>query len=70
VKFYERREVKDILAYMRLVFNPGDTMSLKRIINIPGRKIGEKTVDELMNILESEHIMITDLTQSGGFAIE
>jgi DNA helicase-2/ATP-dependent DNA helicase PcrA len=44
VKFYERKEIKDILAYIRIIFNPLDTVSLKRIINVPGRKIGEKSL--------------------------
>jgi DNA helicase II / ATP-dependent DNA helicase PcrA len=46
-RFYERREVKDIIAYFRLVQNPNDTVSLMRIINVPQRGIGEKTMDEL-----------------------
>lgn len=46
-KFYERKEVKDILAYMRLVANPGDKVSLERIINIPSRGIGTKSLVEL-----------------------
>lgn len=41
VKFYERKEVKDIIAYLRLIFNPNDSLSLKRIINIPARGIGK-----------------------------
>lgn len=41
VKFYERKEVKDIIAYLRVIFNPGDSLSLKRIINIPARGIGK-----------------------------
>ncbi len=44
LKFYERREVKDVLAYLRLVANPRDGMSLSRVINVPRRKIGEKTL--------------------------
>jgi len=40
-KFYERKEVKDIIAYMRIIFNAGDMLSLKRIINIPARGIGK-----------------------------
>jgi len=43
-RFYERREVKDILAYLRLAHNPFDTISLRRVINVPGRGIGDKTV--------------------------
>jgi DNA helicase-2/ATP-dependent DNA helicase PcrA len=44
LRFYERREVKDILAYLRLVANPDDTLSFSRVINIPRRKLGEKTL--------------------------
>ena len=47
-RFYERREVKDIVAYLRLVHNPYDTVSLRRIINVPKRGIGQKTVDGLL----------------------
>ena len=43
-RFYERREVKDILAYLRLAHNPFDTISLRRVINVPGRGIGDKTI--------------------------
>ena len=46
-KFYERKEVKDMLAYLRLLANPNDDLSLQRIINVPNRKIGPKTVSEL-----------------------
>ena len=47
-RFYERREVKDIIAYLRLVFNPLDDISLLRVINVPNRGIGQRTTDELM----------------------
>jgi DNA helicase-2/ATP-dependent DNA helicase PcrA len=47
-RFYERREIKDIISYLRLIHNPDDSVSLSRIINIPGRGIGSKTVAELM----------------------
>jgi DNA helicase-2/ATP-dependent DNA helicase PcrA len=46
-RFYERREVKDIVAYLRLVHNPYDTVSLLRVINVPQRGIGERSLDEL-----------------------
>src|SRR5438105_1386283 len=46
-RFYERREVKDVLAYLRLVQNPFDVVSLTRVINVPGRGIGVKTMQEL-----------------------
>ncbi len=46
-RFYERREVKDIIAYLRLIHNPRDGVSLARIINVPGRGIGQRTMAEL-----------------------
>jgi len=46
-RFYERREIKDALAYLRLVHNPFDSVSLGRVINVPPRAIGQKTVEEL-----------------------
>ena len=46
-RFYERREVKDLLAYLRLVQNPFDSMALMRVINLPHRGIGDRTVAEL-----------------------
>lgn len=46
-RFYQRREIKDVLAYLRLVQNPNDTVSLRRIINVPPRDIGAKTVADL-----------------------
>lgn len=44
-KFYERREIKDVLAYLRLVVNSRDRISLERVINVPPRGIGEKTLE-------------------------
>ena len=48
-RFYERREVKDIIAYLRLIQNPRDSVSLHRIINIPQRGIGQRTLSQLAN---------------------
>jgi DNA helicase-2/ATP-dependent DNA helicase PcrA len=45
VRFYQRKEIKDILAYVRLLFNPQDMQSLKRIINMPPRGIGKKSLE-------------------------
>ncbi len=53
-KFYERKEIKDMLAYLRLLLNPADTASLQRIINVPARKIGPKTVNELLMWAEQQ----------------
>ncbi|MBR2718118.1 MAG: DNA helicase PcrA [Clostridia bacterium] len=49
LKFYDRKEVRDIIAYLRVIVNPADDISLRRIINVPKRSIGETTVQELMN---------------------
>ncbi len=48
--FYKRKEIKDLLAYLKLIANHDDDISLKRIINEPKRKIGEKTIDNLENL--------------------
>jgi DNA helicase-2/ATP-dependent DNA helicase PcrA len=47
VRFYSRREIKDVLAYLRLVHNPHDAVSLTRVINVPARGIGAKTLEVL-----------------------
>lgn len=64
VKFYERKEIKDILAYMRLIYNPMDRMSLRRIINVPSRKIWAKSLENLENILDRELMSIADLAEN------
>lgn len=46
-RFYERKEVKDVLAYLRLAGNPSDAVGLRRILNVPPRGIGDKTVSEI-----------------------
>jgi len=48
-RFYQRREVKDIIAYLRLIHNPQDTVSLVRIINVPVRGIGQRTLSQLQS---------------------
>ncbi|MDN3666980.1 3'-5' exonuclease [Algibacter miyuki] len=48
LSFYQRKEIKDVLAYLRLIINPADEEALKRIINFPGRGIGQTTVDKLI----------------------
>jgi DNA helicase-2/ATP-dependent DNA helicase PcrA len=47
LRFYERREIKDVLAYLRLAANERDTVSFARVVNVPKRKIGDRTVAEL-----------------------
>jgi DNA helicase-2/ATP-dependent DNA helicase PcrA len=47
LKFYERKEIKDVLAYLKLIANPSDGLSLRRIMNVPPRGIGEKTIEKI-----------------------
>ncbi|MDD2892203.1 MAG: 3'-5' exonuclease [Candidatus Gracilibacteria bacterium] len=62
-RFYERKEIKDILAYMRLIFNPLDTMSLRRIINVPSRKIGEKSVETFLEYVHNFRAPFSEVTE-------
>lgn len=59
-RFYERREIKDVLAYLRLVANPRDESALTRIINRPSRGIGIKTLDILRGLAKSKGISVID----------
>ena len=47
VRFYERKEIKDALAYLKLIINPHDDVSLRRVINVPARGIGKGVMDSL-----------------------
>jgi DNA helicase-2/ATP-dependent DNA helicase PcrA len=60
VGFYERREVKDLLAYLRLVVNPADGMALRRVLNVPARGIGAKTVEELERVAGERNVSLWD----------
>ena len=52
LKFYDRKEIRDIIAYLRVLVNPADDISLRRIINVPRRSIGDTTVQELITHAE------------------
>ena len=58
VGFYDRMEIKDLLAYLRVVCNPNDSMSVRRIINVPSRGIGATTLDRLINFAAREGISL------------
>ncbi|MDF2577227.1 MAG: uvrD [Chlamydiales bacterium] len=60
-EFYERREIKDLTAYMRVIVNPKDQEALLRIINIPRRHIGESTLDHLTQINRKEQVPLWDV---------
>ena len=60
LSFYQRKEIKDILAYLRLIENLNDEESLRRIINFPSRGIGQTTLDKLTLISERQNISLFD----------
>ena len=60
LKFYDRKEVKDLLAYLRLMANPRDSVSLRRVINVPPRGIGKVTVDKIAAHAEMRGIPLYD----------
>ncbi|KPL85232.1 ATP-dependent helicase [Herpetosiphon geysericola] len=59
-RFYERKEIKDIVAYLRIIHNPHDEVSLLRVINVPGRSIGDRTQQELLQWARNLDISIWD----------
>ena len=61
LKFYDRKEVKDALAYLRLLTNPNDTVSLLRIINTPRRGIGQKTLDQLISASQELNVPLWEI---------
>jgi len=55
-KFFERKEIKDVLAYLRVIVNPQDSLNLKRIINVPSRGIGATTLQKIENLATERRI--------------
>ncbi|WHY78068.1 DNA helicase PcrA [Neobacillus sp. WH10] len=58
IKFYDRKEIKDMLAYLRLISNPDDDISLQRVINVPKRGIGSSSVDKMANFAAMHDISL------------
>lgn len=63
-KFYDRKEIKDVLAYLRLLYNPEDSLSLTRIINVPKRNIGATTMEKVASYAEGEGISLFEALSS------
>ena len=64
LKFYERKEIKDIIAYLRLIQNSSDNLSLKRIINEPKRGIGKTSLDKVEQIANSNEISMYEVIKN------
>ncbi len=58
LRFYDRKEIRDIIAYLRLIKNPDDDVSLRRIINVPSRKIGKVTMDAINAVSAREGVSL------------
>lgn len=69
LKFYDRKEIKDLIAYLNILVNSKDDVSLKRIINEPKRGIGDKSIDQIEKIAISHGISMLDLITDDNFSI-
>ena len=58
LKFYDRKEIKDAIAYLKLVYNPDDSQSLRRIVNVPKRAIGETTIKHLQEYADENDLSL------------
>jgi len=67
-KFYDRREVKDALAYLRCVVNPADEVSIKRVLNVPKRKVGDASVAKLDDLASREGVTFFEAMRRAGEA--
>ena len=64
LKFYERKEIKDAIAYLRLIYNPSDNLSLKRIINEPKRGVGKTSIDNIFKIAEDTNVSMYEIIKN------
>ncbi|MBP2069774.1 ATP-dependent helicase [Anaerococcus nagyae] len=69
LKFYDRKEIKDLVSYLKVIVNPKDDVALKRIINEPKRGIGNKSVEQLSKIATDNNISILDLIRSHEYSV-
>ncbi|MFN4149775.1 MAG: ATP-dependent helicase, partial [Candidatus Sericytochromatia bacterium] len=60
-RFFERKEIKDLISYLKAIYNPDDNISLQRIINIPKRGIGDTTIKKLLDIADNYNISLWDV---------
>ena len=64
LKFYERKEIKDIISYLRLIQNPSDNLSLKRIINEPKRGIGKTSLDKIEELSNNTGVPMYEIIKN------
>lgn len=64
LRFYDRKEIKDMLAYLRLVFNPNDNISLIRVVNEPSRKIGVTTVEKVAAVAAENNVSMFEIMKN------
>jgi len=64
LKFYGRKEIKDILSYLRVIFNPSDSISLMRIINVPRRGLGDATINRLTEYALQNNMTLFDVVSN------
>lgn len=64
LKFYDRKEIKDVIAYLKLLYNTSDSQSLKRIINVPKRAIGAATVQKVEELASQNNISMYDVIEN------
>jgi DNA helicase-2/ATP-dependent DNA helicase PcrA len=64
VRFYDRKEIKDMLAYLRVIFNPADALGLLRIINVPRRGIGDTTIGKLTDYAAHNGLTLFDVVSN------
>lgn len=63
-KFYDRKEIRDMLAYLRVIFNPADALALQRIINVPRRGIGDTTIGRLTEFAAQNNLTLFDVVSN------
>lgn len=68
LRFYDRREIKDLLSYLRVIFNPADDTNLSRIVNVPKRGIGDTTVGKISALAMSVGKSMFDIITDPGYA--
>lgn len=70
LKFYERMEIKDILAYLRILHNPADQVSFSRVLNVPKRGLGESTLEKILDYANEQEMPVLDAIMEADYIPE